>query len=303
MVYVNYFTGPHADTPPTNLPSYPGIAAGPNEEFAIVSGIEEIIERHATMVWWHNAIRLPRLDLPDETTSVWADPSTRDQRWWAFRLPNEFDVPVVAGVVEHPGEQLINIGFAARPRLHDAVLKAWSEALTLQEGSRDLLQPDGAFRQAYASGLLNGSSIKAHRPDRTYADAYRDDFRDMNDLMCQQQFYLDPRARGRISHIIDTDRTERRWSDQDLPDRSLETYRRRVEAKGYEVISVDVTSPDVASTGMRVVRVLIPGLVPNFPAGFPHLGGARLQSVPVELGLRPDPLPADALNRLPLPHA
>ena len=33
------------------------IAAGPSKDFALMSGLEEVIERDASMVWWHNATR------------------------------------------------------------------------------------------------------------------------------------------------------------------------------------------------------------------------------------------------------
>ncbi len=303
LVYVNYKLGPYAQEPPTNIASYPGIAAGSTREQAIVSGIEEVVERHATMIWWHNRLELPRLQLPDSVAQVWSYPGSQVQSWSALRLPNEFDIPVVAGIVENTQEELFNIGFAARPRLAQATLKAWTEALTLQEGSRDLLNPNGAYRQAFLNGKLSGKSMKEHRDDRLYMDSYRSDFRDINDLMCQQQFYLDPRARQAVAFLVDTPQTARWEPERDLAVRTLQEYRRRIEPHGYEIIVVDVTTPDVASAGLHVVRVLIPGLVPNFPAGFPMLGREALQMAPVRLGLRDHPLSAGELHYFPLPHA
>lgn len=303
LTYVNYYIGIREDIPKTNLPSFPGIAAGRSQEFAVVSGIEEVVERHATMCWWHNATVLPRLRLTGALRKEVANGAAYGQQLSAIVLPNIFGVPVAAGIVRHDKAGLINIGFAARPRLEDAVKKAWTEAYTLQEGSRDLLRPDGAYRRAVARGEIDGTSMKPVRDDRRYLESYQDDFRDVNDLMCQQQIYLDPRAYEQVAHLIETPESDQAEVHLPLTDRSLGTYRKVIEARGYEIIIVDLTTEDVAACGMSVVRVIIPGLVPNFPAGFPHLGKMHLQHDPVELGLRSSPLAENQLNYFPLPHA
>lgn len=303
LVYVNYVFGEFKDEPVINMPSFPGIAAGINEDMAIISGIQEIVERHATMVWWHNGICLPKLKLTEDLESVWSDETSKGQIYSAFSLPNEFGIPVIAGVVEYPEEELFNIGFASRSSYKSATLKAWSEALTLQEGSRDLLNPNGLFRQAFATGRLNGAAMKPYRKDRLYMDSYRPDFRDVSDLQCQQQFYLDPRARKKISHIVDTnDFTDFPESSSDI-ENSIETYRRIIEEKGYEIIVVNITTPDIRSAGIEVVRVIIPGLVPNFSAAFPALGLDRLREDPVKLGIFKSKLDITQMNWYPLPHA
>lgn len=304
LVYVNYRSGAQITDPVTNGAMYPGIAAGPSRDFAIVSGLEEIVERHATMIWWHNRHPLPRVALTDELAAVWAGaPTSLGQRASLVHLDNEFDIPVMAGILENTAEQLLNIGFAARPGPTAAAFKAWTEALTLQEGSRDMLDSNGAFRQAIARHELSGQSIKEHREDRGYLESYRTDFRDVNDLMCQQQIHLDPRSRDRVAAWIDTPVTRRIDQLPSLPDRELTTYKDRIEDRGYEIIYVDITSPDVASAGLRVVRTIVPGLIPNFPAAFPYLGNHRLQAAPVELGWTSQPLDENEINYFPLPHA
>lgn len=301
LVYVNYVFGQFENEPVVNMPSFPGIAAGTTEEMAIISGIQEIVERNATMVWWHNAIKLPKLKLPQSLLDIWKN--SDGQIFSAMSLPNEFDIPVIAGIVEYPEEKLFNIGFAARGSYVSAVKKAWSEALTLQEGSRDLLEPNGLFRQAFATGRLNGAAMKPYREDRLYMDSYRDDFRDVSDLQCQQQFYLDPRAREKISHIVDTDIFQSFPNDPLKLDGSLESYKRCIEEKGYEIYVVNITTPDIKSAGLEVVRVVIPGLVPNFSAAFPALGIDRLKDDPVRLGIFKNKLETDEMNWYPLPHA
>jgi ribosomal protein S12 methylthiotransferase accessory factor len=301
LAYGNWHTGPFKDIPPTNNPFYPGLAAGPNLEFALAAGIAEVVERHATMVWWANAQPLPAVRPSTRLAALWS--GRPDQRAWLVALDNEFGVPVLAGVVEHRGEQLFTMGFAARHDPEAAALKAWAEALTLQDGARDLLDPDGGYRQSAGRGEINSEFIKPWRADRRYLDDYRPDFRDAVDLMCQVQIHLDPRAPEVVRPWVDTAASRTLEDLPRLPEQSLDAYRAAVEGRGYEIFYADITTRDVACTGMRVVRVLIPGLVPNFAAAFPFHGRGRLRDVAVELGWRSSPLAEDEINVFPMPHA
>ncbi|MFC8190287.1 YcaO-like family protein [Cellulomonas sp. NPDC057328] len=297
LVYVNWYSAGYAAAPPTNFCAFAGIAAGPDADFAVASALEEVVERHATMVWWLNGHPLPDV-LPDAALAAAVTGRTA-----LLHLDNELGVPVAAAVVHDDADALVNIGFSARPDFRDAALKAWTEAFTLQEGSRDLLRRDGLHWQVMADGELNGRAFKPWRADRRYLDDFRPDMRDCDDLMVQQQVYLDPRAGRRVEHLLAPAATRRLEDLPRLPDRSAATYRAAVEAAGLEVVVVDLTTPDVASTGMRVVRVLVPGTVGNAPAAFPFLGRRRVQDLAVELGWRETPLAEHELLTFPLPHA
>jgi ribosomal protein S12 methylthiotransferase accessory factor len=304
LVYVNWHTSEYTDGPPTNSTYYPGIAAGTNREQALMSAIGELIERDSTAVWWMNRQPLPAIQLPPELAAIWhGTPTELGQRAWAILLPNEFDIPVVASVVEQTAEQFLTIGFASRPDPAQAITKAWAEALTLQEGSRDIHDPNGLTRQSIAWGWLPDSSLKPWRADRAYMDDYRADFRDITQLMAQQQFFLDPRAIERIRPWIDVPATMPFAALPRIETPSLAGYQQRIEQCDYEIFYADLTTPDVAITGFSVVRVLIPGLAPNFPAAFPPTGKRRVQEAAVRLGWRTTPLAEDELNYMPMPHA
>jgi ribosomal protein S12 methylthiotransferase accessory factor len=303
LVYVNWYTA-LPEEPITNYMNFPGIAAGQNDEHAIVSAIEEIVERDATMIWWMNRQPLPALQLPSQIESVWTPHSLNEgQRAWAIHLDNEFGIPVVAGILENTKDQLFNIGFAARPTASEATLKAWTEALTLQEGSRDMDDPNGLLRTSVEEWGLIEVPYKPWRQDRKYLDDYRKDFRDVSDLLQQQQVNLDPRCLEQVRHWVDLPRIRSLAELPTLPDRSLVSYQSRIEGRGFEIFYKDITTNDVALTGLKAARVIIPGLVPNTPAAFPPLGKRRVQQVPVDLGWRKKQLEADELNYAPLPHA
>ncbi len=75
----------------------------------------------------------------------------------------------------------------------------------------------------------------------------------------------------------------------------------RLDDRGLTGYAVDVTSPDVRSLGLAVVRVIVPELCPldvSHRARF--LGGRRLTHAAYEAGLLAAPLRISDLN--PLPH-
>ncbi|MDP2711163.1 MAG: YcaO-like family protein [Solirubrobacteraceae bacterium] len=305
LVFVNWLAAELEHRHPlTNYMNFSGIAAGRTLEHALVSGIEELVERDATMVWWMNAEPLPAVRPTAELAALWdARSLEHGQRPSLIALDNEFQIPVVAGVLHNDRDGWLNIGFAARPDPVEAAAKAWTEALTLQEGSRDLAIEDSLIRQAVDWGFASYAGLKEWRADRRYLDDYRGDFRDVTDLMCQQQVFLDRRAVDAVAAW--TDVPAQRTFDElpRLPDRSLATYRSRIESRGLEIYYVDLTTPDVAAAGMCAARVVIPGLVANFPAAFPMLGRGRVQQAAVGLGWRSRPLAEDELNYWPIPHA
>ncbi len=303
LVYFNWDRRRFRDLPLTNWLNYAGIAAGQTQEHALVSAIEELIERDTTMVWWYNRPSLPALHLPAELQQLWHRClQQHGQRAWAIHLPNEFNIPVIAGVVDHTREQLLTIGFACRPDPAEATCKSWSEALILEESAYDLTLQNGRADQSVRAGWLP-DVYKPWRADRMYLDDCRADFSDVRHLMTQLQIALDPSLIQQIRPWVDLPARYHLIDIPTLPDRSLATYRQRLEARGYELFFTDITLPDIALTGLCVVRVIIPGLVPNTPAAFPPLGRERIQQTAVQLGWRHTPLQEDELNYLPMPHA
>jgi ribosomal protein S12 methylthiotransferase accessory factor len=121
--------------------------------------------------------------------------------------------------------------------------------------------------------------------------------------MCQVQVYLDPRSVERVRDWADGPATRDMSELPGLADGSMRSYQEAVEARGYRIYYADVTTTDVAPTGMRVVRVLVPGLVPNFAAAFPFHGHGRLRMAAVDLGWRAEPLAEDEINLFPIAHA
>jgi len=278
-------------------PLIAGLASGTSEEHAVTSGLEEVLERDTTMLWWANTPRLRRLPVPAEIRALVADTAdTYDVT--LIPLDNEFAVPIVAAAVFDRARRRLSIGFATRLDALEAAKKALAEGFTLQH---TYLALDDERELAGMRADL--PHLKPYRADRRYLDSYREDFGDVVDPVCQQQIHLDPRAATRVAPWV-RDLPVRPWDGLPaLGERRLKAYRERVEERGFEVISVDLTTRDVAAAGFHVAHTIVPGLVSDFPAGFPYWGDGRIRRAAVDLGWRTTPLPEERLNVFPLPYA
>ncbi|MGL5830325.1 MAG: YcaO-like family protein, partial [Angustibacter sp.] len=200
-----------------------------------------------------------------------------DVRVSLVSVPNPFAVPVIGALVEDPRRGIVTLGTACRREVGEAGLKALGEALQLHVFSQGLLSPNGSVFRSMESGTLHARACKPFRPDRRYIDSYRADLRDATDLAANLQLYLDPRSRAWVERIVGAQASLPPPSSVVSSEIDLRAdYLARIAAAGLSAVSVDVTTSDVAASGMHVVRVLVPGLLPNGPTGLPFLGGRRL---------------------------
>ena len=306
MAYLNYFRGAHAAEPATHAMLYAGIATGENREHAERFGLEELFERDANTIWWASGTS------PQTVTDA-ADLLHRYNIESAggnglvirlFRIPGQFEVPVLAAFVEEPEQGLIAYGSACRANPWEAAKKALAEAFAMLELTAQIAVGDSAHWQVVAGGQIPAHTYRPYRADRRYADDIRPDFHDLVDLPAVAQLYLDPRMQGEpLDRMRENARTTR---FADIPavdeDGARQRYLDMLAAQQLRAVSVDVTTPDVRSAGLTVVRVIVPGLYCNPPAAFPYLGGERLYEVPAALGLVDCKLTEDTLYPYPIPH-
>ncbi|MFC3452399.1 YcaO-like family protein [Amycolatopsis speibonae] len=239
------------------LPS--GLASGISGEHAVTSGLEAVLEGDTTMLRLVNTPRLARLPIPDGLRSLIAD-TVDGHEVTLIPLDNGFDVPVVAAAVFDRVTRRVSLGLTARPDALEAAKQALAEGFALHHTYRALDDESGlaALRREHGD-------LKPYRADRRYLDSYRDDFADVTDPLCRHQIRLDPRASHRVAPPL-RNLPDRSWDDLPaLGERRLKAYQDRVEARGLEVISVDLTTCDVAAAGFRVTHTLVPGLVSPLP--------------------------------------
>lgn len=267
---------------PAHLPVNAGLAAAPNPARARIGALEELLERHCVATAWHAGSGFRPLAVPR-----WlADTLGPALRATVLEVPNDFALPVALVLLADRETGVLGAGTALRPRMRDAVTKAAAEAVVSCQAAHDLDDP--AVMGDWAAGAP-GAALKPWRADRGYRDAYRADLRDVVDVFCHVQLYLDPALHGPLRERLATGRVDHLPPLREATGRP--EYLQRVRAAGLRVISIDLTGPDVAACGLSVARVLVPGLRATAPAAFPFLGG-----------LRPAP-GTRSLCALPLPHA
>ncbi|MDG4833946.1 YcaO-like family protein [Solwaraspora sp. WMMD1047] len=290
LVWTSYL---FRDLPATVATAYAGIGAGTSTDAAVASALAEAIERDAMTLTWMTSRTGTRLPMPDRLAGLAAGADGK-LRTRLCRFPSDLGMPVLGALVHDTADGYVTLGTACHPDSDTAAGKALAEALHIQMVMRDLDDPHGAFAAVAATP---GSPLKPWRADRAYLDDYRSDWHDATDPGCHMQAYLDPRLAHALIEVVDG------WPAEPAPispgqPAATATLRARllvdtVRAKGFDVVAVNVTTPDVRAAGLRVVRVVVPGLYSNAAAAFPLLGGARLGQALADAG---------ALRLTPLPH-
>lgn len=247
-----------------------GNAAGATLEEAIVGGIYEVVERDSTALWWSNRVRRPAVDHAS-FGDPFVDAAARrldelGRSFWVLDLTSDFDVPVLVAVSRRlyaDSEQLL-IGFGA-----DA-----DAAAALRHATRELLQH-------LAGALDDGPAGHRHYDQAQWVDWWAT-------ATVENQPYLapsdePPRAAAEFpSQAADDVRDE------------VERCRALLEARGLELLVLDLTRPEV---GVPVAKAIVPGMRVEGPRHAP----GRLYDVPVELGWLERPRTEDELNPLARP--
>jgi ribosomal protein S12 methylthiotransferase accessory factor len=274
LVYVPYTRDPRE--PPLRDLISTGLAAGRTFAAAAYRGTAELIERDAFMIVWQNRLPRPRIDLE----SV-GDPFV-ERLLRAFRgvpvqlhavlLTLDIDVPVVLIVMTSASTPLTTIGIGVDLSPRRAL------ALALEEAGL---------------GFVAVRWLAASTPDYRPEPGHRE----CVDLRRHALAHaLDPTLRSSIEFLTCPGET---LSLSELPDRSsedpdenLRLVTSELAGHGFDVVAVDLTTPDVDEAGYKVVRSVVPGLQPlDDDHTCRHLGGTRLYSHQVRSELNPDPHP------------
>ena len=261
-----------------------GLACAATLEEAVLTGLLELVERDAFMVAWHNRLSLPLLDWGEHGELVRLDRryfAPSGLRYAAVDLSVFLDVPAVLGVVHGPPGELgaLGVGAACAPRVEIAWRKALAEAFSVRRWVRDraLEEPERLGRPAAAIETFDDHTLY-------YADERR----------ALRAAFLDASPERRDAQTIAP-------LEGDNVLEQIEAVCGRLAARGVSAFSADVSSPDVAAAGLRVVHVVAPELCQlDVVEGARFLGGRRLYQAAFETGLVSRPLDPSDLN--PDPH-
>ena len=236
-------------------------------------------ERDHFAVTWSARLSLPLLDPAGFDDAVFARTGLT---YAAVDLSAFHELPTVLAVVRAPAgfAGALGVGAAAAPTIERACWKALAEAFaTRSAGAKLALLAGGGTPTATGIATFDDHILRYADHRRTGATAFLD---------------ASP-ARVAADTVRPLDGTGApEW---------LETLCRRVAAAGSTAYAVDVTSPDVASLGLIVTRVIAPELCRldvSHDARF--LGGRRLYEAAggARPSLRARAQPSDDLS--PDPH-
>jgi oxazoline/thiazoline synthase len=237
-----------------------GCAAGNTREEAIVQGFLELVERDAYAIWWYNRLQRPELDLGQFDDSYIRDLQKQlaqtGRRLWVLDVTSDLGIPTFVAITHWMQNGRENIEFGSGAHFDPSI--ALLRALT-------------ELNQFLSLGLMGGgtgekSSLDGAAPFRLEDHPY---------LIPSGGPMAQPESSSKFGHL-DT-------LEQVMACVSL------AKQAGLDFLVLNQTRPDIEAP---VVRVIVPGLR-HF---YRRFGPGRLYDVPVELGLRGQPLKESELN-------
>jgi ribosomal protein S12 methylthiotransferase accessory factor len=261
-----------------------GLACGATRDEARLAALLELVERDAVMLAWNGKLSLPLFDWADDIASVRLERKyflPTGLRYSVLDGSRFLGVPVAISVLHGPrgSRAALALGAGCAPTARSAWLKALSESF-------------GVYRWLCME--------VAGAPDRPLPEP--GDVKTFD----QHMLYYADEDRARLARFLDASTTRTSLAgvpplEGSTPREQIEAVVRRLESHGVSAYAVDVTSPDVASLGLHVSRVITPELCAlDVWHAARFLGGPRLYSAAQEAGFLPAPLDPADVN--PHPH-
>lgn len=246
-----------------------GVAAHSNKNEAILGGIMEILERDSLMISFLNRLPVRELDISSAKEQVGLiSKIEKDYQIRIFEIQNEMNFPVYFGIIWnklHSGNIHFGIGAASCLNTNDAITKTLKECLFTHFYSKKLLP----YKQSRKE--------KINKLHEHYLYYQGNNFKKIWDLIPIKDVIL---------------YTPRRFT--------LNTFKKRLLSKKLIPYYIDVTTDDMKSLGLYVVRVVIPKAVDlSRSFNLQRLGAKRLKEVPVLLGYKSNLNPNEILHPFP----
>ncbi|MCG8476331.1 MAG: YcaO-like family protein [Cytophagales bacterium] len=284
MVFIPYFFYENGDETPVIQPISTGLSCHCSFEEAVVGGISEVIERDNFMMTWQ--AKLSRRKIRKESLSGQNTDLVRrfEEVGYDIHLMDISNETKITGIMA--------VAVSAKTNFVPLVVAA-SVALSPEEAVRKALE-ELAHTERYAYQIKNELSRldDCHDFDNVLGQVHHVNFWMNPDVSKHAEFLYSSEEWINFDELTDF--------SQDTPLEEMKTLVAILKDSGYDVLVTDITTPDVESLGMTVVRVVIPGYHPLFMGYHKRpLGDGRLWTIPRKLGFEGiDPKAGD----YPFPH-
>lgn len=264
----SYYVG--TNDAPIDQPISTGLACHTSQARARVAAICEVIERDAVAICWQAKMSMPvvRVETLDDHSY---DLVQRLERSGAR-------VTIVNITLDHGIPTLLAILRAGSGRGPALVVAAASAPLREQAVSKAL--EELAHSRRYCQ------YVRTHLPPLRAEPPH---YAEVKDQLTHLGFYVAEENTGHAAFLWQSEERVEFESIANLDSGDDETNVRalaeRVAAVGEQLLLRELTTADVASAGLHVVRAVVPGCHPiHMGHGVRSLGGIRLWTVPQKLG-------------------
>ena len=246
-----------------------GCAAHTSYETALLSAILEVVERDALSVAWLQKLRLPKIDLEDPVAALgelWEryQCSSKAIRVVLFDATTDLGIPTVYGLRVSSVDKLLHTQVACSSSLDSAV--ACRKVMLDLASSTVWLRRVGTV-----PGNVDDFDRLYHGPSYMAREQQADAF----------DFLLDGPARIPLAQVaanspaLSTDNSRL----------ALAKVLARLATLGHSVYAVDLSTDEALQADMRVVRAVIPSLMPfSWVQRARFLGHPRLYNAPQAMG-------------------
>jgi ribosomal protein S12 methylthiotransferase accessory factor len=246
----------------------------------------EVVERDSLACFWMNRLPARRVAI-DEASSIFETFTEK------FALP---------GLQYYTCDITTDLGI---PTFFTLMVGGSNNGLMVNAGSQANLSPNRAALKSLVEAA-HGRPYVRYIINNRPGWKYEPDFSSVNNFQDHAAFYTrSPQHHDALDFITGASPTKKLSQAPDLSTGSIlgdiEVYLKLIAAHGLDVIVKDLTSPDIEEVGLKVVRVLIPGLQPlHGDHRYPFLGCPRLFRMRQALGLGDGIVTERDLN--PFPH-
>lgn len=224
----------------------------PGPWLALLRGLQEVLERDALAVTWLHGLGGAELPLPPDLAEVAAGLGAQVHAFDLTQRWNPQAVVAVAGRLDVEGRPRHAFGIACRATPGEALRKAWLE------WAQSLRYADHLCRQTGTRIPEAAGELREFNQHAAYYTAH-------------------PAGWARLPLIAHRQPAPARGPVADAPTSAAAQLQQAVHALQAEGIATyyrELTTPDVAQAGLRVVRVLAPLLTPlHADERAPFLGG------------------------------